>query len=319
MRLRIILRRNYSTMYYIVFGLLYIFSLFPMWILYLLSDLTAFLLHSVFGYRKEVVLGNLLQAFPEKTEEERKKIAKKFYRNFVDNWAETLKLLSMSKQWMNKRITGNFEIFHQLYATGRSVQANLGHFFNWELMTLHAGVNQPYTFLTVYLPQNNKIMNRLILYVRGRWGNPLLPSTEMARAIIPWRKKQYLIALGADQRPELPGNTYWLNFLNNPAPFVKGPEKFARGQNIPVVMMTTTRIKRGHYHFDYFLLADDLKSLPDGELIRRYVRHLEENIRLQPDLYLWSHKRWKHPWKPEYEKMWVDEVASPTSKTSLTE
>ncbi len=288
-------------------------------VLYLLSDLTAFLLHSVFGYRKEVVLANLLQAFPEKTEEERKRIAKKFYRNFTDNWTETLKLLSMSKQWMNKRITGNFEIFHQLYATGRSVQANLGHFFNWELMTLHAGINQPYTFLTVYLPQNNKIMNRLVLYVRGRWGNPLLPSTDMARAIIPWRKKQYLIALGADQRPELPGNTYWLNFLNKPAPFVKGPEKFARGQGIPVVMMTTTRIKRGHYHFDYFLLADDPKSLPDGELIRRYVRHLEENIRLQPDLYLWSHKRWKHPWKPEYEKMWVDEVASPTSKASLTE
>jgi KDO2-lipid IV(A) lauroyltransferase len=215
--------------------------------------------------------------------------------------------------------TANFDVFHQLHATGKSVQVNLGHFFNWELMTMHTGINQPYTFLTVYLPQSNKIWNRLVLYVRGKWGNPLLPSSDMARAIIPWRKKQYLLALGADQRPAFADNAYWLNFLNKPAGFVKGPEKFARGQGIPVVMMTTTRIKRGHYHFDYFLLADDPKSLPDGELIRRYVRHLEENIRLQPELYLWSHKRWKHPWKPEYEKMWVDDVASPTSKTSLTD
>ena len=73
-------------------------------------------------------------------------------------------------------------------------------------------------------------------------------------------------------------------------------------------MMTTTRKKRGHYHFDYFLLCDDPKALPEGELIRRYVQHLEDNIRLQPDLYLWSHKRWKHPWKDEYEKLWVDKV-----------
>ena len=306
-------------MYHIIFGVLYIFSLLPLQVLYLLSDVVAFFLYYFFAYRKKVVMANLLQAFPSKSEVERIAIAKKFYRNFTDNWTETLKLLSMSKQSMNKRITGNFEIFHQVYATGKAVQVNLGHFFNWELMTLHAGINQPYTFLTVYLPQSSKIMNRLVLYVRGRWGNSLLPSRDMARAIIPWRKKQYLLALGADQRPAFPYNAYWLNFLNKPAGFVKGPEKYARGQGIPVVMMTTTRKKRGHYHFDYFLLCEDPKSLPEGELIRQYVRHLEENIELQPDLYLWSHNRWKHSWKPEYEKWWVDDVASPASKESFVE
>lgn len=306
-------------MYHLIFGGLYLSSLLPMRVLYLISDFFYFFLYYVFGYRKEVVMANLLQAFPCKTEQERKEIAKKFYRNFVDHWIETVKLLSISKTAMNKRVSGNFEVFHQLYASGRSVQVNLGHFFNWETMTLHAGINQPYTFLTVYLPQSSKIMNRLILYIRGRWGNPLLPSLDMARAIIPWRKKQYLLALGADQRPVTPDNAYWVNFLNKPAGFVKGPERYARGQGIPVVMMTTTRKKRGHYHFDYFLLCDDPKALPEGELIRRYVRHLEENIQLQPELYLWSHKRWKHPWKEEYEKLWVDEVPSPTSSKSLAE
>jgi KDO2-lipid IV(A) lauroyltransferase len=298
-------------MYYFLFGILYLFSLLPMWLLYLISDLVAFLLHRILRYRKDVIIANLTQAFPEKTEQEKKAIAKKFYRNFADNWIETIKLLSMSKQSMNKRLTGNFDVFHQLFATGKAVQVNLGHFFNWEMMTLYAGINQPYPFLTVYLPQSNPVMNRLISYIRGRWDNPLISSYDMARAIIPWRKKQYLLALGADQRPPFPDAGYWLYFLNKPAAFVKGPEKFARGQNIPVVMMTTTRIKRGHYHFDYFLLCEDPKALPDGELIRRYVRHLEENIRLQPDLYLWSHKRWKHAWKDEYAKLWVDDVPMP--------
>jgi KDO2-lipid IV(A) lauroyltransferase len=258
-------------------------------------------------------MGNLASAFPEKTVEERKKIAARFYRNFCDNWIETIKLLSLSKQTMNKRITGNFGVFHKLYNTGKPVQVNLGHFFNWEIMTLHAGISQPYPFLTVYLPQSSKIMNRLILHIRGKWGNVLIPSTDMARAIIPWRKKQYLIALGADQSPLDSENAYWLYFLNQPTGFAKGPEKYARGQNLPVVMMTTTRPKRGHYHFDYFLLCEEPRSLPDGELMRRYVHHLEENIRQQPDLYLWSHKRWKRKWDPAYENLWVDTMPLPTS------
>ncbi|MBK6990526.1 MAG: lipid A biosynthesis acyltransferase [Chitinophagaceae bacterium] len=299
-------------MYYLVFGVLYLFSLLPIRLLYFFSDLVALLLYYVFQYRKEVVMANLLQAFPDKSEEERIVIAKKFYRNFIDNWIETIKLLSISKRTMNKRVTGNFEIFHQLYGSGKSVQLNLGHFFNWEIMTLHAGINQPYTFLTVYLPQSSIIMNRLILYIRGRWGNPLLPSSDMIRSIIPWRKKQYLIALGADQSPALPENAYWLYFLNKPTGFLKGSEKFAKGQKIPVVMMTHNRTKRGHYHFEYFLLCEDPTVIPEGELIRQYVYHLEKNIQLQPELYLWSHKRWKHSWKEEYKELWVDNTAMPT-------
>jgi len=298
-------------LYYLVFGFLYLVSLLPFFILYGIADIFFLILYYVIGYRREVVMSNLRQAFPEKTEPELRLIAMKFYRNFIDNWIETIKLLSVSKKSLNKRITGNFEVFHELYATGKSVQVNLGHFFNWEVMTLYTGISQPYTFLTVYYPQSNKIMNRMIIYVRSRWGNPQLPSTEMARAIIPWRKKQYLLALGADQSPAGTENAYWLYFMNRPAPFVKGPEKFARGQGIPVVMLSTTKPKRGHYHFEYFLLSDDPKSLPEGELIRRYIQHLEENIRLQPEIYLWSHKRWKHSWKPGFKELWADKQPPP--------
>lgn len=298
-------------MYYLVFGILYLVSLLPFFILYGIADFFFVIIYLIIGYRKKVVMQNLRNSFPEKTEKELKSIARKFYRNFMDNWIETIKLLSMSKKSLNKRVSGNFEVFHQLHKKNKSVQVNLGHFFNWEIMTLHTGINQPYIFLTVYLPQSSKIMTKLLLHLRSRWGNPQLPATDIARAILPWRRKQYLLALGADQSPANPEAGYWLYFMHQPAVFLKGTEKFARVQNITVVMMTTTRKKRGHYHFDYFLLAEDLKNLPDGELIRRYVKHVEENIRLQPELYLWSHKRWKHSWKPEYEKLWVDEKPAP--------
>lgn len=297
-------------MYYLVFGFLYLVSLLPFFILYGIADFFFVMAYYVIGYRKAVVMENLRYAFPEKNEKELQSIARRFYRNFMDNWMETIKLMSISRSRLNKRISGNLDVFYELHKTGKPVQVNLGHFFNWEIMTLYTGINQPYTFLTVYLPQSSQIMNRLIIWLRSRWGNPQLSSINLAREIIPWRKKQYLLALGADQSTK-PEDCFWIYFLNRPATFAKGPEKFARGQNIPVVMLTTTRPRRGRYHFEYFLLTENPLSLPEGELLRRYVKHLENNIRLAPDLYLWSHRRWKHAWKPDYAHMWMDEKEPP--------
>jgi len=260
----------------------------------------------VVGYRKDVVLQNIAMAFPEKDSAWHKDVAHKFYRNFCDNWIETIKLLSVSKESLSKRMSGNFDVLNELHASGKSVQANLGHFFNWEIMTLYTGISSPYTFLTVYLPQSSKIFNRFLLYLRGRWGNPLLPSTEMARAIMPWRKKQYLLALGADQTPPGGDAGYWLYFLNQPTVFVKGPEKFARSQGIPVVMMTTTRPKRGHYHFEVYEIVENAGAYKPEALALKYRDYLESIIRKQPASYLWSHRRWKHEYDDTFVKQWID-------------
>ena len=106
-------------MYYVVYGLLYAVSLLPLRILYLFSDFTYFLLYYVFGYRKKVVMGNLMQAFPEKTDEERKKIAKQFYLNFTDNFIEVIKLISASPSFINKHFTGDYTLCNKLYEEGR--------------------------------------------------------------------------------------------------------------------------------------------------------------------------------------------------------
>ncbi|MBC7949903.1 MAG: lysophospholipid acyltransferase family protein [Chitinophagaceae bacterium] len=306
-------------MYYVVFGLLYLVSLLPFFILYGIADVFFVIIYYLTGYRKNVVMQNLRNAFPEKNDKELRSIARQFYRNFMDNWIETVKLLSISKASLRKRISGNFDIFHELHKKETGVQVNLGHFFNWEIMTLYTGISQPYTFLTVYLPQSSELMNKLLVRVRARWGNPQLPASDMARAILPWRGKKYLLALGGDQSPPNADTGYWLYFMNQPAVFLKGPEKFARILNIPVLMMTTTRKKRGHYYFDYFMLAEKPRELPDGELIRRYVAHVEENIRLQPSLYLWSHRRWKHQWNASFENFWVDSNPIPGKKESSLE
>ena len=90
-------------MYYIVYSLLYLVSLLPLRVLYILSDILYLIGYRLLGYRRKVVFNNLEIAFPEKSLAERKKIAGKFYHNFIDSFIETLKMVSASDAYIQKK------------------------------------------------------------------------------------------------------------------------------------------------------------------------------------------------------------------------
>ena len=288
-------------MYRLVYGLFYVISLLPLGLLYGISDLFFFLIYYVIGYRKPVVMENLSIAFPDKTEKEKKSIARQFYRNFTDTFIETIKLISASEAFIRKHCPAETAILHQLYEQGKKCQVHMGHNFNWEIGNLATPLSSPYLHLGVYQPIGNKIFDRLFLKIRSRTGVQLLPANQMSRAIIPYRNKQYLLALIADQNPSNASKGgYWINFFGRPTPFIKGTERSARNNNAAVVFCWLTKQKRGYYTVHFELVTTDAAHLPEGELTRRYIVFLERVIRANPEMWLWSHRRWKHEWKPEY-------------------
>ena len=287
-------------MYYPVYALLYCVSLLPFWILYGISDLVYILLYHVIGYRRKLVEYNLSVAFPDKPAAERKKIEKAFYHNFLDNWIETLKLLSMSRASLEQHITGDLDIFHRLSAEGKTCQVLLGHLFNWELGNSLVAVNGRYTLIIAYSPITNKIVDRLMLHLRQRFGTIFVPYNDMRRSMLPYRNRQYALALVADQSPSNPAKSYWIDFLHRRTAFLPGPEKGARAGKLPVVFVGFSKPGRGRYHITASLLCEDASLTAPGELTRWYVSALEENIRRQPELYLWSHNRWKNSWREEF-------------------
>lgn len=300
-------------MYYLVFGSLYLLALLPFGVLYLLSNITARILHDVVRYRRAVVEENLRLSFPEKTAAELDQITRRFYRAFCDNWLETIRLMSMRKAAFRKRVSGNFELFENLAASGKPVCMATAHFFNWEFLNAALCLFQPIPVICVYMPIRNGNTNRLFQHIRGRFGAHLMPSTQLARAIIPWRKKQYIIGLVSDQSPGNPASAYWMQFLNRPTCFVSGPERNAQVLGQHLVYCRITRPTRGHYHFEFELLniSSEMAETP-GAVTRLLARKTEQDIRENPDNYLWSHRRWKHAWKPEYAPQWIDEpVAIP--------
>jgi Kdo2-lipid IVA lauroyltransferase/acyltransferase len=164
-------------MYYLVYGLLYLLSLLPMRILYFIADGAYLLLYYIIDYRKNIVMVNLAIAFPEKTMEERIIIAKDFYKNFVDNFIEAIKLVSASKSFLTRHfIVDNPELIENYYNQGRKCQLHLGHNFNWELANITMPYYTAYNFMVVYMPIENKIFNRIFFEIRSRTGTKLLSA-----------------------------------------------------------------------------------------------------------------------------------------------
>ena len=110
-------------MYYFYYGLLYFLSLLPNRLLYWIGDGFYVIVYYIIGYRKKVVLSNLLIAFPEKTPAERVRIAKDFYHQFVNTMMETIQLIAMSDQAFDKRVTSNAEVLNQYIDSGKNVQS----------------------------------------------------------------------------------------------------------------------------------------------------------------------------------------------------
>src|ERR1700733_11954386 len=155
-------------MYYLLYGLLYLVSLLPMRLLYLLSDGIYLFVYYVLKYRRDLVMGNLLLAFPEKTEAERIRIAKKLYHNFIDFFVEVIKLVSAGDAFLQKRFTADTGELGELYKTGKSCQLHLGHTFNWEWGHLVLTGLTKYQILVVYMPISNAALERLYYRLRTR-------------------------------------------------------------------------------------------------------------------------------------------------------
>jgi KDO2-lipid IV(A) lauroyltransferase len=259
-----------------------------------LSDFAFFILCYVTGYRKAVVLDNLTQAFPEKTSEEINGIMRRFYRSFCDQWIETVKLMSMSETALNRRMTGNWDVFEQLNLEGRNAYAMLGHMYNWEWASLLTQYRAPQQFAGIYLPVSNKAFDRLMLKIRSRSGALLVSMKSMKTGLQQLQHKRHIVGMIADQNPSQPDVALWLPFLHREAPFFKGPEAMARRAKGAVVFVGMKKMRRGHYAIHLQKMWDDASLTAPGEITQAYVTFLEQQLREQPENWLWSHRRWKH-------------------------
>lgn len=283
-----------SLKHRILYTFLWVISWLPWFVWYRVSDFLTFLGFYVIRYRKQVVLHNLAIAFPEKTQKERNKIAWNFYRLLMDTVVESIKLITLSKKGVMKKFTGDASIINHIMDKGKNLQVMAMHNFNWEVVNHNISMQLKYPFIGVYMPIANLFFENMMRDIRTRYGTKLIRATKFREEFPEYSNTHHILALVADQSPGDPNKAYWFPFFGKNTPFVTGPEKGARMNRTAVLFGHFYPIKRGHYTFRSKIVTEDASLLPEGELTRMYVEYIEESIRIAPENYLWSHRRWKH-------------------------
>jgi len=283
-------------MKYLLHTLLWLFAHCPLWVMKAVSSFAAWLNWYAIGYRKKVVMDNLRKAFPEKTDSERRVIARKFYVQLLDY------LLAMVRQRYNKRpvlnrfvFYKNPELLHTLYKQGKSVIIAQGHYFLWEYTNTSPLVSD-YRVIAAYSPLSSKFADNMMMYCRSVYGVQMFPMNEIYRALIRFQQQKILtgVLMVADQSPTADNLEHWITFLGQDTPVLIGVEHIAKKLNQAVVFVSIKLRKRFVYEYELVLITDNPAEEPPMAITKRWYAELEKEIHRQPELYLWSHRRWKH-------------------------
>jgi len=285
-----------ALIYYLTLPFIYFLSLLPFPILYLVSDGLYGILFYLIGYRKDVVFQNLRNSFPDKNEAEITRIAKDFYHYLCDLTLETFKTLTISKKSMLKHCSfqpETLKLFNKLAEENKSIILVMGHWGNWEWAGNSCSLLFKHQLYVIYHPLSNKYFDGLIYRMRTRFGTKLIPMKDTYREMAGKRNELSATAFIADQTPS-PEGAFWTTFLNQDTPVFKGTEKIAQRMNYPVVYGRVKRIKRGYYEISAEILFENPSKTESNEISKAHTKVLENDIIKQPEIWLWSHRRWKH-------------------------
>lgn len=282
--------------YYIVYPLSCLIGWLPYKVQFLLSDVIRWVLRYVVRYRLDVVRENLKNSFPEKSEQELREIEKRFYNHLADVFLETMSVSSVSKRAIKRRMEFvNLEGIER-QTEGVSWIAAMAHYGSWEYAVNYSLFTKHDAVLAVYRPLSDKGFDMYFHKVRSRFGAQTVAMNDIAREIIRCQRMQshVAVALIADQTPPRNETHPWFVFLNQKTQFFMGTEKIALKLGLPVAFLHIDKVKRGYYKAWFEVIYDGKEQVEEYEITRRYITKLEEMIRQRPELWMWSHKRWKH-------------------------
>lgn len=274
---------------------IYLISILPFGALYVLSNIIYFLLRWVIKYRKEVIMENLQYSFPDKSKTEREKIKNEFYHFLADLIIENLKMRSMSPAQSKKRMKLlNPEIPLDYLNSEQSIIFVTGHYANWEWGIHSLSLMTDYPSLIIYKPINDPIFGDIYNKMRSRFGATMVPMKQTLRKITEYKDRTHSSVFLGDQTPTRKESNYFIPFLNQQTSVFKGIEKIAKKTNNPVIYCHIDRVRRGYYTAKFTILAEDPAKFLENEITNIHTRFLENIIHEKPELWLWSHKRWKH-------------------------
>lgn len=289
------LTNSQKIRYKLAYATIRCLSVLPLEVLFFMADVIYPFVKAF--YRRKVVRQNLIEAFPNKSKEEIGKIESNFYHHFCDTFAEIVKQFSFSREQMMEHMQmKGLEPVQKGFDDGKFLLiAYLGHYGNWEWI---ASLQYWFTDVLcsqVYHPLYNKVADRLFLNLREQYGGECIPMKKVARRLVQMRDEKLKVVCGmiSDQLPKWNSIHHFTPFLNHDTAVFTGSEQLGKKFDAMFYYGRITCVKRGYYVCEWIPITHNPKEFEDYELTDRYMRLLEKDIEQHPEMWLWTHKRWR--------------------------
>jgi len=269
----------------------------PLPVLYALGSFASFVAFRVLRWHRTLAARNLARAFPEKSDAELARILRQSYVNLGQTLGETFWGFGASADALTARVNiENLDLVERFTAEGRPVVLLTAHVCNWEWLLPVAGARFAIPIDAVYKPLRVASLDEFIRATRSRFGGKPIPIQSFLFELMRRAGEARAYAMVADQTPPRNMDKHWTRFLNQDTAFFTGADRIARFLDAPVLYVAMRRVAKGRYTVHLHVLAEPPYD-HDVELdvVERYARRLELEIRASPPDWLWVHNKWKYP------------------------
>lgn len=268
----------------------------PLPVLYALGQFAYFVTFHVLRWHRELAARNLANAFPEKSPRERAVLLRQSYVNLGQTLAETFWGFGASADELGRRVEiENVDVIERFAAERRPVVVLTAHVCNWEWLLPAAGAQFGIPIDAVYKPLRVASLDEFIRETRSRFGGKPIPIQSFLFELMRRAGEARAYAMVADQTPPKNMDKHWTRFLNQDTAFFTGADKIARFLDAPVVYVAMRRVRKGHYRVRLHVLVEPPYDSSELDVVERYARRLEAEIRANPADWLWVHNKWKYP------------------------
>lgn len=247
------------------------------------------------AFHRRIALTNLANAFPTRTDGERRAITRAMFTHFGRLLFELLKFGTLSKEQMLActEVDGKDRVL-QAYQHGRGVLYFTGHFGYWEMQAIvHALRMPPVSVLA--RPLDNPLLHALLERIRTRTGNSVIYRQGAIRKVMRELAANRGVALLIDQHLHSSDAVY-VDFFGRPAATTSALASLALRTGAPVIPVFAIPLPGGRYRFVYERpVPPPREDAPDAvrEFTQRCTDVLEMYVRRDPSLWLWMHRRWR--------------------------
>ncbi|MDA8711679.1 lysophospholipid acyltransferase family protein [Candidatus Pelagibacter bacterium] len=241
---------------------------------------------------KKLIHSNLKKAFPDISLDHLNRITKMMWNNYGRVFAEYMFIKKFREDRSNKNfIIEGQEILEDIKKKNKSVVFISGHLSNFELMAMHiekSGIK----LSAIYRPLNNIFLNKIMERIRKKYicKYQIKKGIGGMKKLMQLKKLNYSTALMIDQRVSQGIRS---DFFNQKALTTTIPAQLVKKFKIPIVPIFIERIN----NINFKIVIKNPITFDNEETTKTITDKLnlvlEKMISYKPELWIWSHNRWK--------------------------